>query len=154
MEGVEAYIEYGSHHINPDNIYVELNNQPSELLQTVRDFKGYLQIVKEDYERILRSQEELNQVLLEKIHNRGKYKRKEYETDSGTVSYKRKGKKLKFFESESKSSSGAKVRSHKGKYKYTSESSESDSGPRKRKHKPYEEISGEFKKIKPPMFNG
>ena len=43
---------------------------------------------------------------------------------------------------------------HRGRYKYTSESSESDRRPRKRKYKPYEEISGEFKKIKPPMFNG
>ena len=35
------------------------------------------------------------------------------------------------------------------------ESSEShDDNKKKRKYKPYEEISGEFKKIKPPMFNG
>ena len=43
---------------------------------------------------------------------------------------------------------------HKEKYKYSSESSDSDDGPRKMKHKPYEEISWEFKKIKPLMFNG
>ena len=36
MEGVEASAENGSHHNNPDNIYVELNNQPSELLQIVK----------------------------------------------------------------------------------------------------------------------
>ena len=36
MEGADAYAEVGSHHNNPDNIYVELNNQPSELLQTVK----------------------------------------------------------------------------------------------------------------------
>ena len=100
-----------------------------------------------------RRQQELNHISLEKIHNRGKDKNKEYETDSGTISYKRKGKKLKFSYSESKSSSGVKVRSHKENYKYNSESSESVRGPRKRKYKPYEEISGEFKKIKPPMFN-
>ena len=45
-------------------------------------------------------------------------------------------------------------RLHKGTYKYSSKSSDNDSGPIKRKYKPYEEISGEFKKIKPPMFNG
>ena len=39
------------------------------------------------------------------------------------------------------------------RYKYISDSSESDRKPRRRKYKPYEEISGEFKKIKPPMFN-
>ena len=41
MEGVEASVEDGSHQNeqnNPDNLYVELNNQPFELLQTVRDF--------------------------------------------------------------------------------------------------------------------
>ena len=43
---------------------------------------------------------------------------------------------------------------HRGRYKYTSESSESDRKPRRRKYKPYEEICGEFNKIKPPMFNG
>ena len=75
-----------------------------------------------------------------------------YDTDYGTILYKHKGKKLKF--SVSESSLGIKVRSHRGMYKYTSESSESDRSPRKRKYKPYEEISGEFKKIKPPMFNG
>ena len=44
--------------------------------------------------------------------------------------------------------------SHKEKYKYSNESSDSDNGPRKRKYKPYEEILGELKKIKTPMFNG
>ena len=39
------------------------------------------------------------------------------------------------------------------KRKYSSESSHSDI-TRKRKYNPYEEILGEFKKIKPPMFNG
>ena len=40
MERLEAYVEDGSHHSNLDNIYVELNNQPFELLQTVRDLKA------------------------------------------------------------------------------------------------------------------
>ena len=80
MEGVEAYAEDGSHHNNPDKIYVELNNQPSELLQNVKDLRAELQTVKEDNEIILRAQEELNQILLDKIHNGGKDKRKEHET--------------------------------------------------------------------------
>ena len=126
MEGVEAFSEDGSHHNNLDNAYVEINNQPSELLQTVKDLKDEMQIVKEDNERILRDQEELNQILLEKVYNKGKDKRNEYGTDSGTISYKHKGKKLNFFDSESNYSSGVKVRSYKQKYKYTSESSESD----------------------------
>ena len=39
IEGVEASAKDGSHHNNPDNIYVELNNKPYELLQTVKDLK-------------------------------------------------------------------------------------------------------------------
>ena len=134
MEGVEASTKNGSHHNNLDNIYVELNNQLLELLQMVKKLKDELQTVKVDDERIL----ELNQILLEKIHNRGKDKRNSYETDFESISYKHKGKKLIFFDSES--SSGFQVRSQRGIYKYTSESSESDCSPRKRKYKPYEEI--------------
>ena len=104
--------------------------------------------MKVDNERIL----EVNQILLDKIHNRRKDKWNVYETDSETVSCKHKGKKLKY--SDSESSSKVNARSHRGRYKYTSESSESDRRPRKMKYKPYEEISGEFKKIKHPMFNG
>ena len=154
MEGVEASAEDGSHHNNSYNIYVELNNEPSELLQTVKYLRAELQTVKKDNERILRGQEELNHILLDKMNNRGKDKRKEHETEYGTISYKRKGKTLNFSDSESESSSGIKVRSHKEKHKYSNESSDSDNSPKKRKYKPDEEISGEFKKIKPLMFNG
>ena len=48
MEGDEASAENGSHHNNPENIYVELNNQPSELLQTVKELKDELQTVEVD----------------------------------------------------------------------------------------------------------
>ena len=99
MEGVEASVENGSQHNNPDNIYVELNNPPSELLQIVKELQEELQIVKIDNEIIL----ELNQILLEKIHNRGKDKIFFYETDSETVSYKHKGKRIKYSGSESSS---------------------------------------------------
>ena len=81
----------------------------------------------------------LNQILLDKIHNRSKEKINGYETNFETVSYKHKGRKLKFFDSES--SSGVNISSHRGRYKYTSESSESDHKPRKRNYKAYEEIS-------------
>ena len=87
MEGLEASAEDGSHHNKPDNIYVELNNIPPELIQIVKDLKDELQNVKEDNERILRAREELNQILLDKLHNEGKDKRKEHEYESGTISY-------------------------------------------------------------------
>ena len=44
------------------------------------------------------------------------------------------------------------VKHHIEKRQNSSESS--DDNKKKNKYKPYEEISGEFKKIKPPMFNG
>ena len=47
-----------------------------------------------------------------------------------------------------------RVKNIKEKYKYSSESSDNDNSPKKRKYKPDEEISGEFKKIKSPVFNG
>ena len=62
MEGVEASAENGSHHNNSDNIYVELNNQPSQLLKTMKELKDELQTVKVDNEIIL----ELNHILLDK----------------------------------------------------------------------------------------
>ena len=39
-------------------------------------------------------------------------------------------------------------------YYTTSDNSDDNQYTKKRKYKPYEEISGEFKKIKPPTFNG
>ena len=118
MEGVEASAEDGSDHNNLDNIYVELNNQSPELLEIVKYLRDELQTVKvQDNERVLRVKKEINQILLDKIHNGGKDKTRENETGSGTVSCKLKGKKLKLFDNESKSSSGIKVGSHKEKYK-------------------------------------
>ena len=105
MEGVGESAEDRSYHNNLDNIYVELNNQPSELLQTIKDLKAELKNVKEDNEIILRAEEELNQILLDKLHNEGKDNKKEHESEYGTISYKRKGKKLKFSNNESNSSS-------------------------------------------------
>ena len=86
MEGAEASAENGSPHITPDNFYVDLNNP--ELIQTVKDLKEELQTIKLDNERIL----EMNQMLLDNMHNREKDKRNVYETDSETTSYKHKGK--------------------------------------------------------------
>ena len=68
--------------------------------------------------------------------------------------YQHKDKNTKQFKIESSSSSEVYGDSHKKNYQYTSDSSEDNHYTRKRKFKPYEEISGEFKKIKPPTFNG
>ena len=63
-------------------------------------------------------------MLFDKILNRGKDKRNAYETNSETVSYKHKGKKVKY--SDSESSSEVNARSCRVKYKYISDISESD----------------------------
>ena len=68
------------------------------------------------------------------------------------MSNKRKEKKT--INPDSESSSKVKSRSHMETKRYISDSNESDQKPRRKKYKPYEAISGEFKKIKPPMFNG
>ena len=58
---------------NDGNLWVNINesrnDNQSKLLQIVKDLKQELQSVKEDNELILKSQEELNNVLLTKIHN-------------------------------------------------------------------------------------
>ena len=55
--GNYTYAKYRSNHNNPNNIYVELNNQPSELLQNVKDLRAELQTLKEYKERSLKAQE-------------------------------------------------------------------------------------------------
>jgi len=126
--------------------WVDLNesrNNNSGLLRTVEELRAELQRVKGDNERILNAQEELNQMLKNKLNNPRNEKSKERKSEEGTTCKQNK-KRLDFSDSESDSSSTR-----------NSDSSENyDSKPRKKKYKPYEEISGEFKKIKPLVFNG
>ena len=68
MEGVEAFAENGSQHNNPDKFYVDLNIP--ELLHIVKELKEELQTIKIGNKRIL----EMNQMLLDNMHNRGKDK--------------------------------------------------------------------------------
>ena len=70
------------------------------------------------------------------------------------MSYQYKDKKYKQFKIESNSSSEVYGDPHTKNFQYTSDSSEDNHHTRKRKFKPYEEIYGEFKKIRPPTFNG
>ena len=68
MDNAEASTKNGPQHINPKKLYVDLNNP--KLLQTVRYLKSELQTVKHDNQIIL----ELNEYLLDKIHNQEKIK--------------------------------------------------------------------------------
>jgi len=59
---------------------------------------------------------------------------------------------LRFSIYESNSSKDNRVKLQREKHNYSSASSVNN--PKRKKYNPYEEISGEFKKIKPPTFNG
>ena len=107
-----------------------------------------MELVKKEDERILRAQEELNQILMERFHTEGKDNR----TESEDMGYQHKDKMTKQVKNECSSSSEVYGDSHKQNFHYTSDSSEYNHHTRKRKFKPYKEISGEFKKIKPPLM--
>ena len=68
-----------------------------------------------------------------------------------TTPYKRKGRKMELSSHKLDTSSEESVKHHI-KQKKSSESS--DANKNKKKYRSYEDISREFKKIKPPMLNG
>ena len=70
------------------------------------------------------------------------------------MSYQHKSKKSKHSKIESSSSSEIYGDLHRKNRQYSSDNIEDNYHSRKNKYKPYEDISGEFKKIKPPTFNG
>ena len=79
MEGLEEYADEESPFTERSNskrepIQEEITNNSSELLQTVKDLIAEMETVKKENGRILRVQEELNQILLEKLYNKEKDK--------------------------------------------------------------------------------
>ena len=90
-------------------------------------------MVKKENERILRDQEELNQILMEIFHT----ERKDNRTESEDMGYQHKDKKTKQVKNESRSSSEVYCYSHKQKFHYTNDNSEDNHRTRKRKFKPY-----------------
>ena len=69
------------------------------------------------------------------------------------MSYQHNSKKSKYSKIECSSFSEINGNSYRKKHQYSSDSSESNYRSRKKKYKPYEEIYGELKKIKPPIVN-
>ena len=72
MEGLEEYAEEGSPLNEQSNsrkelVKEEINNNSYELLQSVKKLKIEMETVKKENEIILRAQEELNQILMEKF---------------------------------------------------------------------------------------
>ena len=153
MERLEEYAEEESPYTEQDNLQREpiqedITTNSSELLQIVKELKYEMESIKKENERILRAQEELNRILIERFHTEGRGKRIELED----ISYQHKYKNTEHIKNESSSSS--EVFGDQRNFPSTTDSSEDNHYTKKRKYKPYEEISGEFKKIKPPTCNG
>ena len=82
MERLEEYAEEESlvtesGNLPRDPIPEDLPTNSLELLQTVKDLKSEMESVKQENERILRAQEELNQILKERFQTEGRGRRNE-----------------------------------------------------------------------------
>ena len=96
MERLEEYVDEESPFTEWSNskrepIQEEITNKYSELLKMVKELRTKMEIVKKENERILRAQEELNQILMEKFQNEEKDKQIEFED----IPYQHKNKKSK-----------------------------------------------------------
>ena len=87
-------------HMPREPMLEEVTTNSSELLQTVKDLKTEMESVKRENERILKAQEELNQILKEKFQTEGKSRISESED----VSHQRRSKKMKLAKTKSSSS--------------------------------------------------
>ena len=74
-----------------EHVLEEMTGHSSELIQTIKDLKTEMESVKKDNERILKTQEELNQILIEKFQTEGRSKRSESEE----ASHQKGSKKMK-----------------------------------------------------------
>ena len=145
MEKLEEYAEEESpvtelENLPRDPIPEDLTTNSSKLLQTVKDLKFEMESIKGENERILRAQEELNQILTERFQTEGRGRR----TKSEDTSHQCKSKKMKHTKNESSSSS--QVFGEQRNYHSTSDSSDDNHYTKKRKYKPYEKISGNSKR--------
>ena len=76
MEGLEEYAEEGSPLNEQSNsrkepVKEEITHNSSELLQNVKDLRTEMETVKKENDIILRAQEELNQILMDKFQSEG-----------------------------------------------------------------------------------
>ena len=98
MERLEEYADEDSPFNEQSNswrepVQEEITNNSSELLQTVKELRNEMEIVKRENETILRAQEELNQTMMEKFQSEEKDK----QIGSENMSYQHKSKKSKRF---------------------------------------------------------
>jgi hypothetical protein len=87
--------------LNEENIWVNLNERrndnQSEMLQTIKDLKEKLQSLKDYNECILKVKEELNDVLLNKLHDHEYFKNTKFGSNEiVNEPYKRKARKYKY----------------------------------------------------------
>ena len=118
----------------------EITAHSSELMQTIKGLKTELESVKKDNERILKTQEELNQILIEKFQTEGKNRRSESEE----ASHQKGSKKMKLAKPDSSSSSES-FREQQSYYS-TSDSSEAEVYKRKKKYRPTKIFLGSSRK--------
>ena len=109
LNNEEGNLMYGEIWINLNKI----QDNKSELQRTIKELISELKSVKEDNERIMKAQEELTNILLDKIHNDEKEKNKENEHNMPkTTPYKHKGRKLEFSSHGDKTSSEESTKHH------------------------------------------
>ena len=106
IERLEEYAEEESpfteqESLQREPIQEDITTSSSELLQTVKELKSEMESVKKENERILRAQEELNQIITERFQTEGKGKRADLEY----TSHQHKYKNIKQTKNESISSS-------------------------------------------------
>ena len=106
MEKLGEYVEEESpntetRQMSREPVLEEVTAHSSELMQTIKDLKTEMELVKKENERILKTQEELNQILMEKFQTEGRSRRLESED----VSHQGRSKKMKLTKTESSSSS-------------------------------------------------
>ena len=102
-----------------------------------------METVKKENERILRAQEELNQILLQKFHNEEKDKQIEFDT----ASYQHKGKRSKYSKIESSSSSEINGNSHRKKRQNSSDNRECNYRSRKKNASLMKRFLGSSKRL-------
>ena len=126
MVDVEMYEKQEHHPKNPLNheegnlrdgeIWVDLNDSQDnkyELQKTIKELRSKLKKVKENNKRILKAREELNDIMLAKIHNDEKEKNKESKQEiPKKAPYKHKGRKLEFSSHGAESSSEESTKYH------------------------------------------
>ena len=129
MAEVGMSTEEESHPRNPINneegnlrdgeIWINLNESQynkSKQQITIKELRSELKRVKEDNEWILKDQEELNTILLAKIHNDEKEKNKDSKhVMPKTTPYKHKVRKLEFSSRKTETSSEESVKHHSKK---------------------------------------